>query len=130
MNVRRCPLPDVLEAALDGPDSGWISLEAFDIWPEGDGAKGGPYSVLMGRERIADSDPRWHISVAHPAHLPAWADLVAIAHRLRPGVVFVVGVPPRSWWINVHENCLHLWEMRDPNLEAQWRSESQGHRPT
>jgi hypothetical protein len=37
---------------------------------------------------------------------------------------------PRSWWINVHENCLHLWELRDANLEAQWRSEAQGHKPT
>jgi hypothetical protein len=130
MNVRRRDLPDLLEHLLDEPDSGWLSLEAFDIRPDDDGASSSAYSVLLGRERIAADDARWHISVAHAERLPAWADLVAIAHRLRPGVCFVVGVPPRSWWLNVHENCLHLWELRDEHLEAQWRAEGQGDRPT
>jgi hypothetical protein len=131
VNVRRGPLPPLLERALDAPASGWLSLEALDVWgDELDARPSSPYSVLMGRELIADDDARWHISVAHPRRLPVWGDLVAIAHRLRPGVVFVVGVPPRSWWINVHPNCLHLWEMRDANLEAQWRAEAQGDTPT
>lgn len=128
MNVRRREPPAMLARLLDEPGSGWLSIEAFDIRP--DGASGGTYSVLLGRERIAADDARWHISVAHPARVPVWGDLVAIAHRLRPGVCFVVGVPPRSWWINVHPNCLHLWELRDPHLEAQWRSEARGDRPT
>src|SRR5215831_13463101 len=61
-------------------------------------------------------DFRWHLSIAGTRAVPRWSDITAITHRLRPGVPFVIGVPPRSWWINVHEHCLHLWEIRDENL--------------
>lgn len=96
------------------------------------------YHAIMAREPIADPqarlggrpDLRWHISVSGEKDVPRWKDLVAIAHRLRPGVCFVVGVPPRSWWLNVHPHCLHLWEVRDPNLTDQWRFESRGDKPS
>lgn len=93
------------------------------------------YSVLSSRDPIHDRrsgppDYRWHISVAGETDVPEWAHMVAIAHRLRPGICFVVGVPPRSWWINVHPHCLHLWETRDANLEAQWRGEARGDTPS
>jgi hypothetical protein len=88
----------------------------------------------MSRDPINEArdvpDPRWHLSIAGEHAVPDWETLVSIAHQLRPGVCFVVGVPPRSWWINVHPHCLHLWETRDPNLEAQWRSERRGHTPS
>jgi hypothetical protein len=91
-------------------------------------------SILMSRDPINDPrdvpDYRWHLSIAGEHDVPGWDTMVAIAHELRPGVCFVVGVPPRSWWINVHPHCLHLWETRDPNLEAQWRSERRGHTPS
>lgn len=94
----------------------------------------GPFSVLMAREPIhagADvPDLRWHISIAGRDRIARWDELVAIAHHLRPGIVFVVGVPPRSWWLNVHPHCLQLWETKDANLEAQWRAERQGHTPS
>jgi hypothetical protein len=91
----------------------------------------GELAALVGREPVAGSDDvRWHISISRPDRLPQWGELVQAAHELRPGVVFVIGVPPRSWWVNVHPYCLHLWECRDPLLVEQWRRESQGHRPT
>ena len=88
------------------------------------------YNVLAGYEPVGDFDRRWHISVTHEKHLPKWADLVAIGHAVRPGVVFVVGVPPKSWWLNIHPNRLHLWETKDMNLIEQWRAESRGDTPT
>jgi hypothetical protein len=96
---------------------------------------GREFSVLRSRDNIAaDGGPpdwRWHISVAgRDLRPPPWELLVAVGHQLRPGVVFVVGVPPRSWWINEHPGCLHLWEMRDPALEAQWREEGRGDQPS
>lgn len=83
------------------------------------------YSVLVSRDNIGGEEPdwRWHVSVAGQSDVPKWRDLVALTHKLRPGVVFVVGVPPRSWWINVHPHTLHLYETCDANLEAQWRAE-------
>ncbi len=62
--------------------------------------------------------------------MPPWKVLVAIGHELRPGVPFCVGVPPKSWWMNIHPHVLHLYEIKDTNLLAQWRAEGQGHTPT
>lgn len=95
----------------------------------------GSLEALMGREPIGPDqanleDLRWHISVRGPKRVPTWQELVRAAHELRPGVVFCVPMPPRTWWLNVHEHVLHLWEIRDPNLENQWRSESLGQEPT
>jgi hypothetical protein len=88
--------------------------------------------ALVGREPLAppDGDLRWHISLRAADRIPTWEELSATAHELRPGVPFVVGVPPKSWWINVHEHVLHLWEPRDPNLLAQWQAERRGDTPT
>lgn len=91
------------------------------------------YSVILSRDDIGGNrvpDERWHLSVAGADDVPQWAHLVAIGHKLRPGVCFVVGVPPESWWMNIHPGCLHLWEVKDLHLTDQWRFEAQGHKPT
>jgi hypothetical protein len=82
--------------------------------------------ALVGREPVAPGDDRWHISLSAAGRVPTWDELANAAHELRPGVAFVAGVPPRSWWINIHEHVLHLWETTDANLLAQWRSERRG----
>jgi len=94
--------------------------------------KRGQLAAIVGREPVdgKGDDLRWHISLQHRLRIPNWEELVSAGHELRPGVVFVIGVPPRSWWINVHPRVLHLWELRDEALAAQWRFERQGHRPT
>jgi hypothetical protein len=91
------------------------------------------HNVIATRDPLPGNgipDKRWHISIAAPGAVPSWAALVAIVHALRPGVPFCVGLPPRSWWINVHPNVLHVWELNDPNLIAQWRAERGGHQPS
>jgi hypothetical protein len=111
---------------------GGISAEDFD-WPlphiyEGDG-----FSALVGREYCGGrkSDPlRWHISVRGPGRIPTWEELVEIGHQLRPGVFFVVMVPPRSWWLNVHEHVLHLWQVNDDALVEEARANAMRHAPT
>jgi hypothetical protein len=89
---------------------------------------GSRFTALVGREPVAADDMRWHISVRYgdsglDGRVPTWDELVRAAHELRPGVVFIVGVPPRSWWINTHPDVLHLWEVRDEALVEAWRAE-------
>jgi hypothetical protein len=100
---------------------------------------GRPYRVYQSRDPIGEiaggaPDLRWHLSVSHrdgrADDVPPWRDLVAIAHAARPGIPFIVGVPPRSWWINAHGGVLHLVETRDENLINQWRREAKGHTPS
>src|SRR3954452_16178742 len=87
--------------------------------------KGRDFSVLLTRDDLGPSIPdwRWHLSIAgRDMKVPPWDTLVAVAHDIRPGVAFVVGVPPKSWWINVHPGTLHLHEVKDLNLIANWRN--------
>lgn len=82
--------------------------------------------ALVTREDWGDGDLRWHISVRYgdpkiDGRIPTWEEMVDAAHSLRPGVVFVIGVPPRSWWMSVHPHVLHLQEVRDPMLVEQFK---------
>ena len=87
--------------------------------------------ALIGREPCpGELELRWHISVQAEGRVPDWAELVQTAHDLRPGVPFCVGVPPRSWWMNVHPNVLHLYELRDAPLLEAFRANARGDRPT
>ncbi len=92
--------------------------------------RGLEFHVLTSRDEIEPGDWRWHLSISGEHKVPPWDVMVAIAHTARPGVCFVIGVPPRSWWMNVHPNVLHLWELRDRALLDQWKAESQGHEPS
>jgi hypothetical protein len=93
--------------------------------------------ALLGREPVAmgSKDLRWHISVRHgdpgvDGRVPTWEELVETAHALRPGVPFVIAIPPLSWWINHHPDVLHMFETHDESLVASWRNERGGQKPT
>jgi len=73
---------------------------------------------------------RWHVSVSRRDRLPEWAEFAEIVHQVRPGVAFALPLPPKSWWINVHEFTLHAWEVKDEPLVRQWRLEARGDRPS
>lgn len=93
------------------------------------------YHALVSRDQIsrqhkALADFRWHISISGDDDVPPWDAMVAIAHKIRPGVPFVIGVPPESWWLNIHPHVLHLWEVKDEALLTQWKGESMGHAPS
>lgn len=97
--------------------------------------KGRHFSVFLTRDDLNPGrslpDWRWHLSIAgRDMKVPVWDTVAAIAHELRPGVPFALGIPPKSWWIDVHSGCLHAWELHDDNLLAQWRSERLGHTPS
>jgi len=87
-------------------------------------------TALVAREEWVPGDWRWHISVrygdpGHNGRVPTWEELVRAAHELRPGVVFVIGIPPRSWWMSVHPHVLHLMETKDEPMIEQFKANSQ-----
>jgi hypothetical protein len=122
--TRETPLPEEMRAQF--LRDGALSIQRFEV----DLSDGTGYSVLLGREPLHDMQPRWHLSIAHTRRLPEWRHIAELAHELRPGVVFVLGIPPKSWWINVHEFCLHLWETADAPLIESWRLEGRGDKPS
>lgn len=107
------------------------SLDAWDV----DLDNGGQFSVLLGSEDISRSDVpdfRWHISIGGSTieRVPAWNEFVAITHRVRPGIMFSIPLPPRSVWLNENEYVLHAWEVHDDALAANWRSNPRPSEPT
>lgn len=95
-----------------------------------------PHRVYLSRDPYTPADHRWHLSVSRAlvpvsrALVPDWAALVAIAHAVRPGVGFVLCIPPASLWMNCHPGVLHLVETKDANLIEQWRRDGRGDIPT
>jgi hypothetical protein len=128
---------------------GWVRVsnpEFERIWREqcGDSApvpetwqhrKG--LTAVVGREPLGpkQDDWRWHISLrfgdpGRNGRVPTWKEMVEAAHQLRPGVVFCIPMPPKSWWLNVHDDVLHLHEIHDEPLVELWKAQRMGHQPT
>jgi hypothetical protein len=116
-------------AQVEGFEKAWRARMGDDSPPPVAWQRG-PIRALVGREVWRDGTTRWHISVSGPGRVPTWDELVEAAHALRPGVPFTMGVPPRSWWMNVHPHVLHMWESRDRGLIDEWQTNAQGHEPT
>lgn len=90
-------------------------------------------TVILGYESIellGIPDHRWHLSVAGSTRLPRWDEVVEVAHRFRPGVMFCIPLPPRQFWLNDHELCLHVWEINDEPLADSWRGNPRVSPPT
>jgi hypothetical protein len=121
------------------PPAGWKRIPNHPAflrgWAEANGEvpapnmfKRGPVNALVGREPWGGD--RWHLSISADGRLPTWDEIVETAHALRPGVPFVMGVPPRSWWMNIQPYTLHLWETHDAPLVDEWRQNSRGDVPS
>lgn len=75
----------------------------------------GECTVLVTRE-----DGRWHLSIAHPDRLPTWREVAEARYRLMPQeIVAAMVLPPKHAYVNVHEFCFQVYEVRDPNPEFQ-----------
>lgn len=85
--------------------------------------KMGALHAMVSRDEVAPGDLRWHISLSRTDRVPTWDELAKCAHALRPGVMFCIPMPPKTMWLNIHENCLHLHEIKDEALVEQWRAE-------
>jgi hypothetical protein len=106
-------------AGLPGPIEG----ERIYLKIDGD-----PHQAIMTRDDIGSGDLRWHISLSRDAdckllnhEVPVWRNLVAAVHHLRPGVAFMLGIPPRNQWMNLNPCVLHAYEVRDEKMEKHFR---------
>jgi hypothetical protein len=82
-------------------------------------AADGPLAAACAREPVGrDGRPLWHLSVSHAARLPSWDELKAAKYQIVPEDVVMVLVFPRraAAYVNLHPNCLHLWEA-EPELD-------------
>lgn len=54
-----------------------------------------------------------HLSLAHPRRLPTWDEVKRVRYELLPANrTFAMLLPPREQYVNAHEFCFHLVEVR------------------
>jgi hypothetical protein len=74
----------------------------------------GECSVLVTREH-----GKWHLSIAHPGRYPTWDEVAEARYRLLPGsITAAMLLPPMAEYVNLHERCLHLYEIDDPEAKG------------
>lgn len=57
----------------------------------------------------------WHLSISHPTRYPSWDEIKEARYRFVPNeVTMAMLLPPREEYINIHSNCFHLHELREP----------------
>ena len=57
---------------------------------------------------------RWlHLSVSHFKRLPKWRELVEVKELFLGDRYAYQVLPPRSRYVNIHPNVLHLWSCLD-----------------
>jgi len=56
----------------------------------------------------------WHLSVSHSTRYPTWDEIKYIRYKYLPNEI-TVGLlfPPKEYYVNIHPNCFHLWEIKD-----------------
>lgn len=63
-----------------------------------------------------------HLSVSHPNRYPNWDEIKAIRYGLLPdNKTFAIVLPPSSQYVNLHQNCFHLFEVPElhiPSVES------------
>jgi len=85
----------------------------------------GECTVMVSREPYAvhgEAEYRWHLSIAHPSRYPTWDEIKAAAYgsEALKGVMLAQVLTPGdgSPWVNLHDNCFHLYEIHDQALRA------------
>lgn len=54
-----------------------------------------------------------HVSISHKGRLPNYKEIKEARYQLCPNDVTMAQIfPPKEEFVNLHPNCLHLWEIR------------------
>jgi len=72
----------------------------------------GKLKILVGQEPVyGPGTMTWHLSISHPKRLPTWDELKMARYELLPDeVTMAMLLPPKAQYVDVHPNCLHLYE--------------------
>ena len=85
------------------------------IEPDSRGYRMGSCTIIL-----SHSSAGWHMSIANHHRLPTWDEIAAARYALIPNDVdMAMLLPPVERYINLHDNCFQLWEVKDNRIEGQ-----------
>lgn len=77
--------------------------------PETKRFKSGNLNVLVSQEPDG-----MHLSISHPHRYPSWDEIKSARYDLLPSEkTFAMILPPPGDYVNIHENCFHLYELKE-----------------
>lgn len=62
---------------------------------------------------MVDQEPGhgWHMSISHQERYPTWDEIREARYQFCPDdITMAMLLPPKSEYVNVHNNCFHLYE--------------------
>lgn len=82
----------------------------------------GECKVIAAREPLERGGYAWHVSISHDTRYPSWDEMKSVLYwpgmvwAPQPGKVYaqLLGPVAEGEWVDVHENCFHLYEIEDP----------------
>jgi hypothetical protein len=71
--------------------------------------------IFVGKEPfLKDGKSGWHLSISHESRYPTWDEIKEARYRLCPANInMAMFLPPKSEYVNIHENCFHLWQVEE-----------------
>jgi hypothetical protein len=79
----------------------------------------GECTVIVALEPYG-TETRWHLSIAHSSRYPTWDEIKAARYGISDVIpdsmvmAQLLGPVAEGEWVNAHDNCFHLYEVRDP----------------
>ena len=73
----------------------------------------GDTSLFVGQEPTGKNGNRlWRMSIANRYRYPTWEEIKNARYKFVPDeVTMAMLLPPKSEYVNIHENCFHLHEI-------------------
>lgn len=71
----------------------------------------GELRVIISRD---PPDDYWHLSISCENRYPTWDEIKRARYELLPNnCTMAMLLPPTEEYVNIHENCFHLHEIRE-----------------
>jgi len=56
----------------------------------------------------------WHLSISHASRYPTFDEIRDARYKYVPDeVTMAMLYPPKAEYVNLHNNCFHLWEIKE-----------------
>lgn len=61
---------------------------------------------------VSKDHGKLHLSISHPDRLPNYEEIKFARYHYLPDSVYMAQIfPPKAEFVNLHPNCLHLWQL-------------------
>ncbi len=62
---------------------------------------------------VSKDEGLWYLSISHPTRFPTYEEIKHAQYVLLPDeVTMAMLFPPKKEFVNIHNNCFHLWEIK------------------